>query len=309
VPYLVDYSNRGGKDPSRQELAWKNLRPTFEALPVSDVSTTLISSYIASRQEQDIANGTINRELSVLQAMFRLGERSTAANGKPVVDRLPAFPRKMKEGKPRKGFIKDEQFALLAANAKTPWLRCFIECAYKFGFRKGELLGLRKRQVDLLEGCIRLEDSKSGDPRTIVMTETMRQLMLVLLRGKKDEDYVFTREDGSRVVAPRKEWYSLCVSSGLGKYELVERKNGESYKKYVGLNPHDFRRSALRNMTRRGVTEKVAMTISGHSTRSVFDRYNIVDETDLAEATKKIEAFSPRLSSGTKLTHANVGVS
>jgi integrase len=119
--------------------------------------------------------------------------------------------------------------------------------------------------VDLLEGRIRLEDSKSGDPRTIVMTETMRQLMLVLLRGKKDEDYVFTREDGSRVVAPRKEWYSLCVSSGLGKYELVERKNGESYKKYVGLNPHDFRRSALRNMTRRGVTEKVAMTISGHS--------------------------------------------
>ena len=125
------------------------------------------------------------------------------------------------------------------------------------------------------------------------MTETMRQLMLVLLRGKKDEDYVFTREDGSRVVAPRKEWYSLCVSSGLGKYELVERKNGESYKKYVRLNPHDFRRSALRNMTRRGVTEKVAMTIWGHSTRSVFDRYNIVDETNLAEATKKIETVSP----------------
>jgi integrase len=176
-------------------------------------------------------------------------------------------------------------------------------------FPQGELLGLRRRQVDLLEGRIRREDSKSGDPRTIVMTETMRQLMLVLLRGKKDEDYVFTREDGSRVVAPRKEWYSLCVSSGLGKYELVERKNGESYKKYVGLNPHDFRRSALRNMTRRGVTEKVAMTISGHSTRSVFDRYNIVDETDLAEASKKIEAFSPKQSSSTKLTHANVGVS
>jgi integrase len=113
-------------------------------------------------------------------------------------------------------------------------MRCFIECAYKFRFRKGELLGLRKCQVDLLEGRIRLEDSKSGDPRTIVMTETMRQLMLVLLRGKKDEDCVFTREDGSRVVAPREEWYSLCVSPGLGKYELVERKNGRATRSTSG---------------------------------------------------------------------------
>jgi integrase len=124
---------------------------------------------------------------------------------------------------------------------------------------------------------------------------------------------VFTRTDGSTVVDFRDDWYALCIAAKLGSYVSAKRRNGESYQKYVGLTPHDFRRSAIRNMTRRGVTEKVAMTISGHSTRSVFDRYNLVDTTDLAQATEKIEArrqaFSPRPSSNTKLKHANVGVS
>ena len=122
---------------------------------------------------------------------------------------------------------------------------------------------------------------------------------------------MFTRQDGTRVVDPRQDWYDVCVAAKLGSYVSAKRQNGQTYNKYVGLNPHDFRRSAVR--TRRGVTEKVAMTISGHSTRSVFDRYNIVDETDLAEATRKIEARNQTPLSAdeshTKLTHDNVSVS
>ena len=82
----------------------------------------------------------------------------------------------------------------------------------------------------------------------------------------------------------------VCVlAAKLGQYVSAKRRNGETYKKYVGLNAHDFRRSVIRNMLRRNVGEKISMTISGHSTRFVFDHYALVEGSDLAAATKKIE--------------------
>jgi len=55
---------------------------------------------------------------------------------------------------------------------------------------------------------------------------------------------------------------------------------------------HDLRRSAIREMVRNGCSERVAMEISGHKTRTVFDRYNIIDLEDRKEATRRIEKIS-----------------
>ena len=89
---------------------------------------------------------------------------------------------------------------------------------------------------------------------------------------KAEDDFVFTRADGQPVVGFRKRWENLTTLAGLS-----------------GLLFHDLRRSAVRNMVRPGVPQTVAMKISGHKTRAVFDRYNVTSEADLADLPERLK--------------------
>lgn len=296
-PYMVNAANGGLKDPKRWRLAWtKHLEPVFGSLNAEDLSTAKIEAYIKARREESGAdpddrrpNGTINRELTLLRAMLRRAMRVTP----PMLSAMPAFPERLKESDPHKGFVTAAQYALLCRNAKEPWLRALIACAYAFGFRKGELLNLRCSQVDLLDRWLTLEvgSTKNNEGRKVKMTDEVFKLLVACCRGKEGNDHVFTHEDGSRVRDPRKSWYDLTVRCGLGTLAPAKGKK-YAFKKYSGLNLHDFRRSAVRNLVRSGVPQVVAMKISGHKTTSVFNRYNIVDEADLIRASKLLENAS-----------------
>jgi integrase len=250
---------------------WENhLQPFFGGARASRLSTDDLNRYVEQRQRNGANNATINRELALLKRAFNFGTECTPKK----VNGVPIFPRKLKENPPRNGFVTDVEYKRLCDKCEEPWLRALMATAYAFGFREAELVSMRVRQIDLCERTIRLRSltTKNEEPRAIKMTEEVYQLLAMSISGKGPLDRVFTRASGKPVRDFRETWIKLTESAKL-----------------PGLLLHDFRCSAVRNMIRRGVPQVVAMRISGHKTMAVFNRYNIVDETDLVDAAKKIE--------------------
>lgn len=160
--------------------------------------------------------------------------------------------------------------------------------AFYTGCRRGEILGLQWSQVDLFERLIRLEPgtTKNKEARAIPLSREVLE-MIVRQRALREQyhpqtPWVFFRHaTGDTLRDFRGAWAAASKQCGLWD---------ESAKRPTRLL-HDLRRTGVRNLVRAGVPERVAMAISGHKTRSVFDRYNIVNEADIKEAMHSVDRY------------------
>lgn len=297
--FLREYRISGRKSHGHAERRWRlHLQPFFGHLRAVQVSSDLISRYVEQRQQEGAENATVNRELAALRRMFRLGMRSTP----PKVMRVPSFPR-LAEDNVRQGFVEQAQFQELVDACSAPWFRVLLTVARTYGWRKGELLNMRVARVDLLGGTIRLEPgtTKNREGREVTLTPVLTKLLAGCIQGKEAADFVFTRDDGKPVKDFRQLWWNVCTQTGLGHMECRKcsqtvtgdecDKCKRSDLRYVGLIFHDLRRTAARNLRRAGVAEGVIMKIGGWRTRSVFERYAIVSQSDISDAIQKLQTF------------------
>jgi integrase len=186
----------------------------------------------------------------------------------------------LKEDNIRKGFFEHDDFLALR-DALPPYLKGIVTFAYKVGWRVSEIRGLTWSQVDLNQGIVRLEagDTKNAEARTVYLDDELKQISRQQYAARKKQKkiipYVFPNQEGNGKIGDfRGAWNAACKKAGIGKRVF-----------------HDFRRTAVRNMIRSGIPERVAMMISGHKTRSVFDRYNIVSDSDLKMAAQRQEEY------------------
>ena len=209
----------------------------------------------------------------------------------------------------RKGFVEPEDHDRLASECAHCglWLRQCLKWAIPSAGGQANCSTFRVRNINLAANTLRLDPgtTKNLEGRLVVMTRAVRELVTASIYGEKPNDYVFTRKDGQPVKASRCMEECL-LSRRVGKDALPECGGEVTNKKrhpgvcarnwkraplrYEGLLFHDLRRTAVRNLVRPGVPEKVAMLISGHKNRNVFERYNISNDRDVRAAAMSLDA-------------------
>lgn len=294
---LTDYTiNKRKSIASARQLKnfWIKL---FGKRPAEQVSGRDLKELAEQWVTDGLSPARSNRRISFLLRGYRLALESDP----PLLTKAPRW-RRLREAAPRSGTFSWDSFCkvreALPQHAQIPVTIC-----YWTGMRSGEVFGLEWTQIqfDHLKKFViiqlRGEDTKTSEPRK---TEMGGELYAVL-KAWNEYTYQFfpsckkvCHRKGAPLQSIKSSWRSACVQVGLGSWG---KPNGRyiGNRQYRGALLHDFRRTAVSNMEDSGVPRKVAMSISGHKTESVYIRYHIVSSIDLTEAGNRILARHEKL--------------
>ena len=278
---LDDYRiNRRRSLPDVERHVRLHLTPFFGRRPLAAISTTDIRRYILQRQNENAKNATINRELSVLKRAFTLAVAAGTIPSRPHIALL-------RENNVRRGFFEAAEFAAVRRHL-PPDLADLVTFLHTTGWRwRSEAARLRWTAVAFDAAEVRLDPgtTKTGEGRVFPFTAKLRALLERRRTITKERarglghaiPHVFTRPNGAPIGSFAKAWASACRAAGV-----------------PGRVLHDFRRTAVRNLVRAGVAERVAMQLVGWKSRQMLDRYHIVSTADLVDAARKLDATRRR---------------
>ena len=270
------YTREGNASWLRAEQAFTHIEEFFGAdARARDITKARVGDYQDARLDEGAARNSVRYEIGVLSAAFGVAVAQDILATKPVFKQLA-------EGEKRSGFFEPGDFAALVVELPQD-LAALVRFLCLTGWRRGEGVGLMWAQVDWDDAdfqgtmvptpgpnaCIRIGESqtKGGDAREFPIADASELRNLLLERwAQRDGLHVFHRQ-GRAIGDFRKVWARACVAAGV-----------------AGRLVHDLRRTAARDFRRSGVSEGEIMRLCGWKTRDMFDRYNIIDASDLSRA-------------------------
>ena len=220
------------------------------------------------------APASIRYELSILRRAFRLAQLA----GKAI---RPPFPS-LQVHNVRQGFFEREDFEAVRQHLPE-YLKGPMTFAYLTGWgTPSEALTLEWKQVDFSAGTVRLEPGTTKNDEGRVFPFLVLPELAMLLRDQWDRTMELQFATGlavrwvfHRKARPIKDfwkaWKIACKAAGV-----------------PSRIPHDFRRTAVRNLDRAGAPRSVAMKLTGHKTEMRVSGYAIVCESNLSEGLQKL---------------------
>lgn len=266
------------------------LKTSFEGYRALDIDDDAVERHVDARLKDGYANSTINRELTYLGEMFKMV-------GRKLIPAPPKIEKLSEAGNVRKGFFEREHLELVAQHMPEA-LADVARVAYITGWRVfDEILTRQWKHVTWDDrGVLRLEpgETKNGEGRNFQLIFDLREILERREKATKELErssgriipHIFhhaVRINGSDVEVPGKpltnrKWYYATWKAAL---------------EASGLDriPHDFRRTAIRNLEMALVPRTVAMKMVGHKTESVYRRYAIADQRMMDIGSTQLETF------------------
>jgi integrase len=259
--YLEDAKERGKKSIASMRSRIGLVKSALGSFRALDLRLEDVQRYRQERLKAGISKATIDRDVEILRAAFRLAYR------RETLPKVPYFPFYNVDNVKMRFFEPQETEKLI--KALTVPLSEIVRFVSLTGWRISEVLGLRWENVDMSVREVRLGTSKNGRPRTLALNGELWDLIVRRWEAREYKTkemsgiatHVFHRRGGRGVAY---SWYRQAFVEACVKAQVI------------GKTTHDFRRTVARDLRRAGVSETVCMTITGHESPQVFRRYAIV---------------------------------
>ncbi len=282
--YLSLPKTKQVKSVSKIEQHCKRLKEAFGNVMTDEIKPSMVEAYQHKRLSEVSYRGTsykpasINRELEVMRRIFNLAVREE------MVLKNPCWKvTRLSEKNARDRVLSREELEGLI-KVLPQHAADVVTTAYYTGMRAGEIFGVTWDRVNMREGYFILtqKDTKTGEGRHVYFNGEVREILERLGKVRRMfHNFVFTYR-GNPLMSIK-----VALASALKKAKIED------------FRLHDLRHTYTTNARKAGVHETVIMKLTGHKTRSMFTRYNSVDEADARQALNLMEGYFANTVRGT----------
>ena len=262
--FLERYSKVNKRSWKRDQLSISHLDKFFGNKFIYEIKEKDIEEYKKERLLTEIKHSTLNRELACLKTILN------KAKEWGYIEQVPKI-KLFKENNQRVRYLTEEEEEKLLKLAPEP-LKSIIIIALNTGMRQGEILNLKWRDIDLNEGIIIIQDSKSKEKRIIYMNQFTKEVFLNLLSNKSKE-YVFEKEG--------KKLDTFYISHLFAK--LVKQAGIKDFRF------HDLRHTFASRLVMAGVNLKTIQELLGHKDYKMSLRYSHLSPEIKKQAVKILD--------------------